>query len=295
MKSIFQDFIKSVEKEVKHNHFNYSILRQSEWKNTYLLIIENNKFIVQIRKKVEFYEHVVEALDVWNKKKCKVNNLIYVEDKKDLIAYVFPYIEGTISKEILLENDYEGEKKLILSNIGKSVRELCNENTSGFGWLEAPFKGHFESWHEYLENIITNNKEILLNICTNKQIIKLYEFLDNNKSKLYKVNAKLLYVDINLGNIILSNNDIVIIDYDYLISGDPLWIPALFSVLYNDLAEKDSFISGFLGSDDYIDKDIFNLYKIINLIQLFSNINIEERERNRRKELLIKLINDYVN
>lgn len=292
MDMIFENFINYLVSECEDVKFNYNIIRLSEWKSTYLLQHENNKYIIQIRKKVGFYEHVIEALDLWNKNNYNVCNLLYVKESSEYIAYVFPYIYGKVVKEIVANGDKIKTINAILFNVGKSVRELCQEETKGFGWLVSPFTGQFKSWYEYLDNIFINNIINLKYYCSNKEIESIGKLLLNEKEKLSKVNPRLLYVDINLGNMIVNNNKVKIIDYDYLISGDPFWVLALFEILYEDTSIKQYFRNGFLKKDESVDDNIFNIYKLINGVQLLSSKNIDDTEFARRKVLIKKLINE---
>lgn len=292
MNSKFREFIHLAFNESLHDSFDYKLIRESEWKNTYLLLVQDNQFIVQIRKKVGFYEHVVEALKVWNENKCNVSQLIYFENSEKYMAYVFPYIKGVVAKDaILLEDNILSDKELLF-NIGKKIRELCTENTNGFGWLVDSFTGQFNSWHEYLNNIVVGNINKIRDICSEKDIDNILTLLNKNKEKFMHINPKLLYVDINLGNIIVNNNDIWIIDYDYLISGDELWIVALFEVLYDQLAGREYFAKGFLFNNEMVDTELLTLYKILHLIQLTSSKNVEKQESYRREKLLLKIIKD---
>lgn len=290
MNSEFSAFIDLAFNRRLNNSFNYKLIREAEWKNTYLLLIQDRKFIIQIRKKVGFYEHVVEALKVWNKNKCKVSQLIYLEEGNDYIAYVFPYINGVVAKDIILKKSNAENNKEILFNIGKAARELCTENTNGFGWLVDSFTGQFNSWYEYLNNIIMGNINKIMDISSKKDVDNIVALLNKSREKLSFINPKLLYVDINLGNMILNDNGITIIDYDYLISGDTLWVAALFEVLYDELDESEYFIKGFLYTKEKIDIELLSLYKILQLIQLISNKNVKADEIHRREQLLIKLL-----
>lgn len=292
MNNKFSEFIHLAFNKRLQDRLDYKLIRESEWKNTYLLLIQDSQFIVQIRKKVGFYEHVVEALKVWNKNKCNVSQLIYFEDNEKYMAYVFPYIKGVIAKDIIFVEDNILSNKELLFNIGKKIRELCTENTNGFGWLVDSFTGQFNSWYEYLNNIVVGNINKIRDISSKADIDSILALLNKNKEKLMHINPKLLYVDINLGNIIVNNNDIWIIDYDYLISGDELWIVALFEVLYDQLAEKNHFTNGFLFNDEIVDKELLTLYKILHLIQLTSSKNVDKQEIYRREKLLLKIIKD---
>lgn len=264
-------------------------------KKTYHIIKNSLSIALQIRPHQPFYEPVVEAHSYWSSKNSvPVPKLLGWGSITGHQYYIFSWVDGIQAKRYIQKLVPENKKK-VLMDIGAAFASLCKIPSTKFGGYRKKLIGKETTWKDFVIGRFHENIESALN----KNIIysKLAAHLHNHNLILKTTSLechypKLLYIDINLTNVIMESSTYnpIIIDHDYLVSGDPAWVLARLSVLFDEKNDAQYIMKGFqqvlnIGKSKY-----HQYFRIIHSLELsLLPINQGEQTLKRRKRL-IKII-----
>ena len=261
-------------------------------KKTYHIIKNTLSIALQIRPHQPFYEPVVEAHSYWNT--ISVPKLLGWGSITGHHYYIFSWVDGIQAKRYI-QKLASNKKKKVLIGIGTAFASLCKIPSTKFGCYRKKLTGEEKTWkdfvicrfHENIENALNKN------IISSKLAIHLHNHnLTLKTTKLQCDHPKLLYIDTNLTNVIMesSTHNPIIIDHDYLVSGDPAWVLARLSVLFNDQNDAQYIMKGFKQVLDIEKSKYHQYFRIIHSLEL-SLLPINQGEQTlRRRRRLMKII-----
>ncbi len=177
---------------------------------------------------------------------------------------------------------------------GKSLNEVDAKDLFSLGIItgkllsklhEIPTIGLSLKNESKFLNKIQKNANLDTSEETNKQ--KIINYIKQNKFNLGKKNV-LLHNDLNLGNIILSNNKIVIIDFDNCVKGD--W----FIDFKKKLRNKNKFFEGLFQG--YAKEDSLYIKKVNLVLFLYEYyyMNNIPTEMNKKKIDILKRHDEFL-
>lgn len=276
--------------QIQMSNIDYIWLNQGMGKKTIQFQYKKEKFVLQLRTKRQYYEPVGEATNKWKAINCKTLPLtLSGEIENQNKYYVFPFKDWSPAKNYF-SSCHESKKCQLGYQIGVNIAKLNSITTCNYGIFKEELTGKFNSWFEFL-NIKSEEMLTILNernIIKSKVSDKIISMIQSLGERINISEPKLIYVDINLNNVLIKpdGSDLVIIDYDYLISGDPLWsYGRIFPVFGNSKLTKSiqrGFIQQFKEADPYL----LEVYEILNSLELLITPIINKELLHRRKRLL---------
>jgi hypothetical protein len=266
-------------------------------------LLPSTDVLIQVREVQKWHEPVVEACRSWSRRGYRIATLVTTGRLGNVIYYAFTWISGR-PLEAALSAHTKADQRLLLSAFGARARELCSIPTVDFGEFRCGFRGQFSTWSQFVlarmyQNLTTAHYSGLLpqgGFPYTRFMQRAREILDHTSRSSWNPRPMLVYVDVSLSNaLICTGNEITIIDYDYLISGDPLFALARFSIVVDDHDKFRWFAQGF-GSELPTDSDLFKIYQILHILELlatpsFGGNQILER-RGRLQSSLISMLAD---
>lgn len=288
--------------------FLYNVVETFKIETYNTLFFNENIFLLNRFNDVQTIELIKLGKSKNNKYKIKENNQIYLLKTNDFITEKETINLVNVIKRInkfLPENTqnlefYGYSKELKKSFIaykyimGKSLNECNNQDLYSLG-INA---GRILSKFHQIPTIglkLKNESKFLNKIkkCAVKDktgentIQSIIKFIKNNNFKLGK-NKVLLHNDLNLGNIILSNNKIIFIDFDNCVKGD--WFIDFKKKIRNKNDFFEGLFKGYSKHEPSFDKKI-NLILFLYEYYYMKNLPVEMTRRKvdilkRHKEFL---------
>jgi len=262
-------------------------------KQSTLLEYGGQHIVLQIRRSVPFYEPVPEACAAWQTAGLKTLPLLSSGKlSNNNRFYVFPYVPWKTA-EIAFSEFHQDLVYSFGIRLGVAFADLSTVTTSGYGTFLSGFHGERVHWQSFVQTTILGTLEVLKKrkIVSDFQAKRIKEILASQKASCPNIPPRLVYVDIKLENVLLSPDldDFVIIDYDYLISGDPIWGAARFMILCQHPALASGFASGFFDRCNFLNDSVPFQYELAHILELLTtSTNAMSSKYKNRQELLIQ-------
>lgn len=170
----------------------------------------------------------------------KTPSVIWYSKNKDVVAY--KRIKGDMMSEINEEKSNE-----LAYNVGKHLREM--HSGSYYGYSVSPewnnIRGEYESYDIFVNNYLESSLEI-----PDKSDFKDFVYQCSNIIKSVDVPEKressILHADLHSQNIIVTEEDVYIIDFENAILG-PSEMDVVHSYLMMDQGKGSQFVDNFLS------------------------------------------------
>jgi len=201
---------------------------------------DNKKYVLKIPKRFSIHGNIIVTKLV--KKLAPVPKIIAHDLSKKVIGkeYVlYEYIPGAP-----IMNPGRAELKQII----RAIKKINKAPMEGFGWLSPEGKGYWKTWDEFVFKILGEKlrKGIRKKKISSSFASRIQKKFWDNQELFMNVKPKLLKTDTSLGNYIFNDGKLVaVIDFDFTMSGDPLWQVGHFISMYPKLT-----------------KDFMDLYKL---------------------------------
>jgi len=308
MKLNIKDILKIIEREYNISIINIEQLNLGVDINSTLYkahSIDQKIYFLKIRSG-EFYEASIE-IPYWLSKYTGSKNIINpieTKDKKlyvkisDFTAAIFPFIDGKSGWDINLTNDR-------FVQFGKFMKEL-HSGILPEEYLKKVFTASYNQEYknnvkEYLKNINIQSKDniVIKELEINKNtIMEIINFMEKTSDEIIyeKQNICLCHGDIHAGNILISSDNIYIVDWDTLILApkekDLMFIGGGIGKKWNTASELEYFYKGY-GLETEINKTLLKYYRCERIIQdifyLYNEI-ISSKTEDKEKMLRLEII-----
>ena len=173
------------------------ILGNSTIKDNELLLYSKTKQ-PELYKKMLFFNKVIVGNNTYN-------------------YALFETIEGKTIDEI----DYTKDKKNIAKTIFNYIQDVGQIKCTGFGSIDSNLQGNYSNFSEFIFDFVHGTSTTLYMEPSTRSYVKLlYELLVDNVNLIKAEKPRLIPVDLNFKNIMITNNGkIIIIDPGALLSG----------------------------------------------------------------------------
>jgi len=237
--------------------------------HVYILQAESKKYLCKIYNHKGYFPDF--ELNVYNiiPTNPYVRKLIFSDETKNIINYnfaIFEFIEGVTLDE-LLEQERFVKTKEVAHQVFEYINLFQKVPTKGFGILSKDLTGKHIDWFNYQLEVLIDSLHILIKKGFPYKFSKeIFRLLYKYENSLFISSPTLVPIDLNLKNLIISNNSVLkIIDIGTVISGD----------IFNSYGEFIAHSYGTNLGDTFLihfsnEKDIFK----IRLYALLDDINI---------------------
>jgi len=241
MELIFRDIQNVVKKHFPNSEFNTTnVLKWVRGTNhlVYIIEVEKNKYVLKTDyRTIEGFNREIWAYQNFKNWYIPCPKLYFYDDSKDIHPYpymILEFIEG--------EHPEKGDKESLISMINLGLPIVHSVEIEGFGKINDG-KGKNKSWNEFISNRFEKSfpnikKNKLLDEELLKKIKKLYKLMEHS---LNLKKGKLLLGDLSQNNFFCKNNKFYkFIDFEGVLSGDPLWNYATLFFFENIFVWPDS-------------------------------------------------------
>jgi len=214
----------------------------------------------------------------------EIRGMVFSDVTRKTIPYefaIFDYVEGQTLRS-LVESGSLNEKQLedIADQIFTLIKKITKIPTENFGQLdESGTKGTSETWVGFLEDMQEPTTETFRDSSILPASIYLapQSILDKHKDKFVLKSPKLIPMDLNIDNIIITPDQrIKFIDPETFWSGDSLCAYSQFYALTKGTPLGDRFASKLpLSSDDEFKMRFYALLDNLNVLAYITRISPE--------------------
>lgn len=257
---------------------------------------EGRELVLQVRPSTPFYEPVVEACSAWTAAGVATLPLLaWGALPAGGNFYVFPFVGWPTAGQALLDVTAH-ERIEHAEQIGMEFARLSTVATTGFGEFKVDLRGMDGTWFGFLERrahqIMTtlSKGDLTMPLPSNRVQALLRRF----EPLLADVAPRLLYVDVTLNNVLLEpdGDGLRVIDYDYLLSGDTLWIAGRIAPLYGQSDIADAMRKGLLRELGHSDMTVLPLYELLQTLELLTT-PIRSPEHAARSARLLRALEQW--
>jgi hypothetical protein len=249
------------------------------------------QLVLQVRPPVAWYEPVAEACACWSRSGGSTLRLL----ASGLLAdgsrfYVFPYIEGRSAAEALGELSSR-QRHGFAERIGAAFARLNTVPTSEFGEFRYGLNGTRATWFNFLEGRANEALAELLGrgLVADRDRVAAMDRIE--PARKLQISPRLLYVDVKLDNVVIpaGTDAFVIIDYDYLLSGDPMFSGARMRPFYGSPSIAEPLMAGFFSVLGPLDIDVLRAYETLHTLELLRTPT-QSTELRLRSQRLVRLL-----
>ena len=234
-------------------------------------VVADRDAVIQIRPFQKWHEPVVEAHRLWKRRGCSVAELLAAGAIAGYRYYVFAHVRG----EPLGWQHMTAEN---LTRYGRAVREMSSVSTSQFGEFGSGLSGMFGTWEEFLLTRVHRYAAALSARGLLPAGVSATDVIHcaHSTFRRSELNGggdgrpRLLYVDVSPTNALVDpmSGQVWVIDYDYLISGDPQFVLARSSLVVENESWLRWFATGFEAAD--INEVTFSGYRLVHALEMLT-------------------------
>lgn len=226
----------------------------------------NGSTILQLRAVQPWYEPVVEAHEVWARTGCAVPELLVAGATAEHVFYLYRRAPGVVLAAALLTANAPDARGM-LESYGRAVASLCDVRSTRFGEFDEGLTGRWNDWWSFLRNRALGYLPAVRPLIGEAIERELQQFWERAFGA--DVEPQVVYVDVSLTNALWdsASGRLVVIDHDYLISGDPIFALARFWAL----SLLDQWFRWFAGGFSRpLEEDSWNAYRMLHILELLS-------------------------
>jgi len=246
---------------------------------------------LQIRALQPFHEPVAEAHTEWAAQSASVPRLLAWGGLTTDRFYVFQWIDGEPAA-VRMRRLEHAAREALLRRIGAAFANLCRIPTTRFGYFRHGLEGSNASWLDFVAQHLRRNvlRARRARAITRDLERRLLERLPSVHLYLPRCEQpRLVYVDVSLENVIVeaASDRPVVVDHDYLISGDPGWVLARIDVLHGDTSLAAALTSEFREA---VAATTCGLYRVCHALELLLLEPGRGAQTPERRDRLVGLI-----
>ena len=254
---------------------------------------EGRSLVLQVRPSVSFYEPVVEACSKWTTAGLDTLPLLARGTLCDGGRfYVFPFVPWPTATAVLGAAP-KGIRTMQAIRVGAAFGRLNTVSTRGFGCFEHGLNAKDKTWFDFVQarTIKAATGLVAKGVVSLSRMARIHRVLCDLEPLIADVASRLVYVDVKLENVLLrpESGDLLIVDYDYLLSGDPKWVLGRLAPLYDDDEVRESLMAGFCSISGQPDPRVLRAYELAHSLELLTTPTRNSKLVERRRRLLARL------